>query len=557
MARLSREELMLKVEEYKNDYVKFILEQGNIRAIGGLKKFKLFDFQKELIRKLEKNNFNIILKARQVGISTTTGAYLAIYAMFHPHSDILIIAINEEVAKELILKCKTFYNNLNEFFKPVITNPNNQESIKLGNGSRIMAGTCTNNAGRSLSCTFLVIDECAFIKNIDELWTSAYPTVSNGGNIVLLSTPNGEGNLFHTIWTAAESGDNEFIPTKIYWWQYPGRDEIWKNRTLANLGYNEKRFLQEFECNFDSSSSTVIDLPKINSILRKNQENNITVLSEFKTKGGYKYENLNIYESPIRDDLYLISCDTAEGINADASAFIIINVSKNRIIGDFNDKTIKERELKNILIDVGYTFNNALIILELRSTGATVANYVIDAKYPNIFWCDRRMIQFFDENDIIKLPNQYDIKDNNMIPGIATNSKNKIAMVQNMADIIFHDEIEIWSKKLLEQQKTFIQKSTNSGLPKYGASGRNNDDLVSACFIGLYIKKYIWKIMENNNVLSEQVMKHFTRSTTDMTNNILLSETMAMSPIYNAKALKKVTNPYKHSIFGDLRSALK
>jgi len=170
--RMTNEEILQKLLLYKNDYTLFIEDFGRIRA-HGLKKFKLYDYQENLVKSFQNNRFNIILKARQLGVSTIVGAYLGTYCIFHPEEDIIIVAINELVAKELILKTKIFINNLPSVVRPEILNPRNKESIEFKNGSRIMAMTSTGNTGRSFNASFLVIDECSFgdtkitIKNIE------------------------------------------------------------------------------------------------------------------------------------------------------------------------------------------------------------------------------------------------------------------------------------------------------------------------------------------------------------------------------------------------------
>ncbi len=170
--RMTNDEILKKLLIYRNDYALFIEDFGRIRS-HGLKKFKLYDYQSDLVKNFQNNRFNIILKARQLGVSTIVGAYLGTYCIFHPEEDIIIIAINELVAKELILKTKVFINNLPSVVRPTILNPRNKESIEFSNGSRIMAMTSTGNTGRSFNSSFLVIDECNFgdteitIKNIE------------------------------------------------------------------------------------------------------------------------------------------------------------------------------------------------------------------------------------------------------------------------------------------------------------------------------------------------------------------------------------------------------
>jgi hypothetical protein len=552
--RMTNEEILQKLLLYKNDYTLFIEDFGRIRA-HGLKKFKLFEYQKELIRNFQNNKFNLILKARQTGISTITAAYLGTYGIFNPHEDILIAAINEEVAKELILKIKTFYENLPSVVRPTITNPRNTESIKLTNGTRFIAMTSTANTGRSFTASFLVLDEAAFVRDVSTLWSGAYPSLSLGGRAIVLSSPDMENSWFHDMCVKAENKENEFKLTKIYWWQRPEyNSEKWKRITIANMCHGDiSIFEREYECSFHSSSKTVIPTIKLNELIRKNTTNGVKKINDFVSKSSKQYEDLNIYELPKENAIYLISCDTAEGLgeDRDASAFLIFNITENKIIGEYANKDIKEKNLANLLNDIGITYNNALMVLEMRSTGQLVAQYLIALKYPNMFWSDRRSGLFIDENTPMKIINQYTTKDKNAMPGFYTTSKNKSILVPEMKNIIIDDEIEILTNELLEQLKSYI--AVNG---KYKAEGKNNDDRVSALFIGLYIKKLYWKLIENNNMLTDEILKFFSREVIRATDDIDMKEVMKFAPVWKTGKYRSLQDPYKHRLLGDLRDFL-
>jgi phage FluMu gp28-like protein len=99
-----------------------------------------------------------------------------------------------------------------------------QLRIVLDNGSKAIAASGASKSARGKTATFLVLDECAFIEDAEELWGSAQQTLSTGGSAILLSTPNGVSNLFNLLYTEAELGENEFIPVKLKWDVHPDRD---------------------------------------------------------------------------------------------------------------------------------------------------------------------------------------------------------------------------------------------------------------------------------------------------------------------------------------------
>src|SRR5690606_31294599 len=61
----------------------------------------------------------------------------------------------------------------------------------------------------------------AFIRNMDDIWGSASPTVATGGKVIALSTPFGCNNWFYKTYTEATEGVNGFFPMCVNWWDNP------------------------------------------------------------------------------------------------------------------------------------------------------------------------------------------------------------------------------------------------------------------------------------------------------------------------------------------------
>src|SRR5210317_2610767 len=155
--------------------------------------FNLYPFQEDLMSSVNDNRFNVILKSRQLGISTLSAGYSLWLMLFHEDKNILVIATKQEVAKNLVTKVRYMHENLPSWLRGD-TEEDNKLSLRLGNGSTIKATSASGDAGRSEALSMLIIDEAAFIKGIDSIWASAQSTLSTGGKAIVLSTPNGVGN---------------------------------------------------------------------------------------------------------------------------------------------------------------------------------------------------------------------------------------------------------------------------------------------------------------------------------------------------------------------------
>ena len=107
---------------------------------------------------------------------------------------------------EMIRRIRYAYENLPNWLKPGITDDGwNMHTIAFDNESRIDSTAPSMDAGRGESLSLLFLDEFAFVKrNIqEEFWTSILPTLSTGGSCIMSSTPNGDADLFATLWRAA------------------------------------------------------------------------------------------------------------------------------------------------------------------------------------------------------------------------------------------------------------------------------------------------------------------------------------------------------------------
>lgn len=225
---------------FLNRYAKIIsLEKGLIP-------FKTFPFQDDVIDDLVEHRLNVVVKARQLGLSTITAGFAVWMALFHKHKNILVIATKLPTAINFIKKVKTIIKNLPPWLMLARVSSDQKQAIEFSHGSTIKAIPTSDDAGRSEALSLLIIDEAAHIKNFDDLWTGLYPTISTGGRCVILSTPNGVGGQYHKLYTDAAAGLNNFNPINLPWDVHPEHDEEWfKDETR---GFSARKIAQEYLC---------------------------------------------------------------------------------------------------------------------------------------------------------------------------------------------------------------------------------------------------------------------------------------------------------------------
>ena len=210
--------------------------------------FKTYDFQDACVDHFRDHRFNIVLKSRQLGLSTISAGYAAWLAIFYKDKNILVIATKLSVAQNFIRKVKFVLHSMPKWLLlPEIIN-NNKQALEFSNGSTIKAIPTSEDAGRSEALSLLIVDEAAFVRNFDTIWTGLYPTLSTGGRAIVLSTPNGVGGQYYDLWMQAQSGENEFNPIKLAWDVHPDRGEDWFKHETKNM--SPKQIAQELLCDF-------------------------------------------------------------------------------------------------------------------------------------------------------------------------------------------------------------------------------------------------------------------------------------------------------------------
>ena len=358
---------------FANNYVKIVsLDEG-------LTQFHPYHFQEKLINNFHNNRFNICKMPRQTGKSTTVVSYLLHYAVFNDSVNIGILANKAATARELLGRLQTAYENLPKWMQQGII-AWNKGSLELENGSKILAASTSASAVRGMSFNILFLDEFAFVPNhiADSFFASVYPTITSGKStkVIIVSTPHGM-NHFYRMWHDAEKSKNEYIPTDVHWSEVPGRDDKWKEQTIANT--SEQQFKIEFECEFLGSIDTLIAPSKLRSFVYDNPR---------KSNAG-----LDVYNEPVNNHDYVITVDVARGVGEDYSAFVVVDITQfpHQVVAKYKNNDIKPMLFPNIIWEVAKNYNSAFVLCEVNDIGDQVASILqYDLEYQNLLMCSMR-----------------------------------------------------------------------------------------------------------------------------------------------------------------------
>lgn len=325
----------------------------------------------------------------------------------------------------------------------------------------------------SHNCVFL--DEFAFVQSgiAEDFFRSVYPTISSGKEtkVIIVSTPNGL-NHFYKMWVEAEEGRSNFIPFKVHWSQVPGRDEKWKEETIANT--SPEQFEQEHEASFLGSSNTLINTNKLQQLVHKTP-----ILQSY---------GLDVYEETIQNHQYMISVDTAEGRGQDYSTMNIIDVTEYpfKQVAVYRSNTISPLLLPNIINEVALKYNNADVIIERDSVGQEVLNILnYDLEYENIIALEG-------------------VKSSGL--GVKMTKKVKSIGTSNLKDLIENNKLIIQDINTISELSAFVMKGRS-----FAAEEGGHDDIVmSLVLFAWFTSQDVFKDLTNQdvrNMLYEDQMK--------------------------------------------------
>ena len=460
-----------QIEEYikcKDDPIYFAKTYIKIVTLDhGLQPFKLYDFQEKLVNNFHQNRFNICKMPRQTGKSTTVISYLLHFLLFNDSVNIGILANKAATARELLGRLQTAYENVPKWMQQGVLSWN-RGSLELENGSKILAASTSASAVRGMSFNILFLDEFAFVPNhiADSFFSSVYPTITSGKStkVIIVSTPHGM-NHFYRLWHDAERGKNEYIPTDVHWSEVPGRDDKWKEQTIANT--SEQQFKVEFECEFLGSVDTLIAPSKLRTLVYENP----------KTRNA----GLDVYEDPQPKHDYLMTVDVARGVVKDYSAFVVIDITTfpHRVVAKYRNNEIKPMLFPNVIYEVARSYNESFILCEVNDVGdqvASILNY--DMEYSNLLMASMRgragqvVGQGFSGKKT-----QLGVKMSKTVKKVGS---------LNLKTIIESDKLIFNDYEIMSELTTFIQKNNS-----FEAEDGCNDDLAMCLVI------YAWLVAQD------------------------------------------------------------
>ena len=501
----------------------------------------LFHDQIRLIEDYDNYEENIALKYRQAGVSTITSAWVSkrlVFASKTKPEKILVIANKQDTSIEMANKIRAFVEQWPSWLGVGFSNDKNaQKHFKLSNGCEVKAVATSKDALRGYTPTILIFDEAAFIDADDDFWSACMASLSTGGKVIVISTPNGFDPIYYSIYDQALRGMNDFKITEMYWYRDPRYskdlkllkvkdivhyllnraeykdDEItidytdinpydrvfdqikkqfadgykpyssWFESMAKKLKFDRRKIAQELECNFLGSGDSVIP-PDVVERMKENDIKN----PEHKFMGGAIWQ----WKEPVDGHKYIMGIDVSRGDSEDFTTFNIIDFDEREQVLEYLGK-IPPDVAAEIAIKWAVMYNAFVVIDITGGMGVSTSRKLQELGYKNLY------VDGVNVADKWK----YDPKAMEKIPGINFNSK-RVQIIAAFEEALRHG-FHIRSSRLLNELNTFVYVN---GRPDH-LKGQH-DDLIMSCAMAIYVGETSFSQLEKVTETTKAMVESWT-----------------------------------------------
>ena len=478
----------------------------------------LFPDQISLIEDYDNYNENIALKYRQAGVSTVTAAWTSkkiAFAQKQKPEKVLIIANKLDTSVEMANKVRSFTEQWPAWVGIGFSKEkNSQRHFKLTNDCEVKAVATSKDALRGYTPTILIFDEAAFIEADGDFWSACMASLSTGGKVIVVSTPNGYDQIYYEIYDQSLRNMNDFKISEMFWHrdprytkdlymvktndlvhfllnreEYSDKDIInlsienpydrdhsittdyikdgykpcssWFEGMVKKLKFDRRKVAQELECNFLGSGDNVFESELMQDIAKNNLRE-----PQAKLMGG----SLWIFKEPVNGHKYVMGVDVSRGDSEDFSCIQIIDFDEREQVLEYVGKVPPD-----VIAEIAYKWGNmynAYCVIDITGgMGVSTARKMQELSYGGGLYVDN-----VDTTNKWK----FDPKMNERIPGINFNNK-RVQIIASFEEAIRHG-FKIYSHRLYNEMNTFIYVN---GRPDH-QKGHHDD-----CIMGMSMSIYV------------------------------------------------------------------
>lgn len=494
----------------------------------------LFPDQIQLIKDYELYNENITRKYRQAGVTTVTAAWISRKLQIAKPDEperVLLIANKKDTAVEMANKVRHFLDQWPDWINVGFSPDKNSESrFKLNNGCEVKAVATSADALRGYTPTILVFDEAAYIEAGDDFWAASMASLSTGGKIILVSTPNGYDPIYYGVYDQAIRGMNDFHITDLRWFKDPrytkdlrwikcqdichymlnreqyNDDEVvlydfdiekyteleedgykpfssWFESMSKKFKYDRRKISQELECDFLGSGDGVIP-----GDIQDNITKNMVRVPKEKYMQGTFWQ----WKEPVQGHRYIMGVDVSRGDSEDFSSINIIDFDEREQVAEYIGK-IPPDDLASVAYKWGILYEAFIVIDITGGMGVATSRKLQELNYRNLY------IDGINTKNIW----EYNSKAMDKIPGL--NFNNKRTQIVAAFEEQLRKGFQVRSNRLVNELNTFVYIN---GRPDHMKG--HHDDAIMSMSMALYAADMCFNQLEKNENANKAMLESWT-----------------------------------------------
>lgn len=451
----------------------------------------LYKYQRRVVEAYEDNRFTILSKFRQGGLTMTAVLWGLWRCMFKMNQQVMILSRTDREAMTAGKIARFALKYMPSWLRPTLQEDSNHEKHFAITNSILKF--YTPEAARGKSLTILIVDEAAFINDMETYWGDMYPTIGTGGKAIIISTVNGMGNWYERTYHLAQVGRKEFYVVDLDFWEHPEYVKPkWIQEMKKNLG--DKLFAQEILRDFMDSGETYIPGRVIVELTKKTRETPPvrTAFNNWNIVGSdldldWEEGALWIWKEPKDGHEYIIGVDCAEGVGEDGdnNCFQILDMATLEQVAEFYSNICPPNVFAQIIHEIGYYYNTAMAVIDSAGVGAAITKSLQhDLAYENLY---------------------YDPKNQKKI-GVKINPTTRPVFLEALQHRLVNGTLKVNSRRFVNELNTFIY---NPSKRRAEARKGKHDDAIMAICIALYVRDTQVYDMPVGAEIPEEMMQIF------------------------------------------------
>jgi hypothetical protein len=323
-----------------------------------------------------------LLKARQLGFTWLSLAYLLWRMVFYPIATVGLFSRGDDEAMELLDRLQKMYHRLPRWMQAERVVVNNAHRFEISTGS--WARAFSTRKGESWTFSFLLLDEFDRFDYAPSLWKNVKPAADSGKSQIIIGSISDKDHpktIFKNKFEAAWKSEDDltlWFPIFLPWSIRPDRDDAWYEvmyaEALEDAGGDEAAAQDYMSQQYPGSVEEALAPRMQNKRIPYTHMKRVYKPKEpLKNHGGPAIPGLKVYRKPQSGHAYGLGADPAEGVEGgNDSALRILDVVTGEEVCALEGAFEPKKVFPKYIYELAMWYGETSILVERNNHGHAV-----------------------------------------------------------------------------------------------------------------------------------------------------------------------------------------